>query len=96
MRTYSIIWSFVAGLLFLGGCGTLNNPDMCRYITGPASVTVQGAMTGGTIMAQVRENGTYISAPRDPVHGCPALPTLTPKSPEPPPAPTRSGAPTRL
>lgn len=60
----------------LSGCGTLNNPDMCRYIHGPASITIQGAGgMGGTIMATVDDQGRYVSIPRDPTEGCPNMPT---------------------
>ncbi len=75
MQTYFLA-SFILALV---GCGTINNPDMCRYVQGPASITVQGAATGGTVMATVEQGGTYLSYPRDPNVGCPTVPTpITP------------------
>ena len=63
--------------LFLTGC-----TQKCRYVQGPANLTVIGDMTGGSLMANLGESGDdkvgqFVSYPTDPDGRCPLPPEFT-------------------
>lgn len=55
---------------FLISCSIVTKT--CRYTQGPASITVQADMTGGSVVANIDADGSHFSYPPNADGNCPS------------------------
>ena len=64
----------MVGILFMTGCGTMLQGDMCRHVQSPASLMFGAGM--GTFQVTLEKEGSYTAYPAGEGPSCVPIPVM--------------------